>query len=465
MSGPEPPSPAPTSIQEARPLREALRIAWPATLSLLLHSGYRVNDQYWIQDLGPSAQAALGLATFMLILNFAFVMVVHGGILSRTARAFGARNRGALLETYRAGIGFGMLWLAALAVAGWATTGFWVEALGARGETARMAGEYLERIYICLPFIALKPLTDAVFIGRGNTLTPMFLSGISVGLNFVLNPILIYGLGPIPALGVAGAAWATGISRGIGGLLGVIFLKRVYGLSPLGKRPSFAEARRIAAIGAPMGLSIAAYSLVFIAVLKSTVSPFGRDTQAGFGVAFNGVESISYCGLMGPAVAASSMVGRRLGAGDPAGARRAAKTCVGLSLGIALLFTLAFLFAPRILAGFYSEDPRVVEQGALYLWIMGWSQWATAAHSVLEQSLVGAGRTLGMSLLTAGGNGIRIPLCWLMAHPLGWGPAGAWWAMNASNYLKLAAIFLLFRQGRWHAGPPHPTPDTRPPRT
>ncbi|HEX9794266.1 MAG TPA: MATE family efflux transporter [Planctomycetota bacterium] len=446
---PAPPTPSP---QRSGVWREAWRLSVPATLALLLHSGYRVNDQYWVQDLGAPAQAALGLTSFVVILNFAFVSLVHSGALARAARACGAGDRPLLESVYSTTLKFGLTWFTIIGALGWLAGPLWVRALGANGEVAAMGQDYLQVLYLCMPLIGMKPVIDAMFIAQGNTLVPMLLSVLSVGLNFVLNPLLIYGAGPVPAMGVAGAAWATGAARGVAALLGALLLVRLYGLRPKWKEALHrAEVRAIARIGWPMALSVAGYAGVFIVMLKTTIEPFGETVQAGLGVAFNGVEAISYCGLMGPAIAVSSMVGRRLGAGDVAGAAQSVRACLTMSCGIAAVATVAFLAVPERLAALYTGDPGVRAEAARYLWIVGWTQLATAAQSVYEQALAGAGRTLAMSLTNLAGNGVRIPLAWLFAHRLAWGPAGAWWAMNVSNLLKLGAIVAVFRRGGWRA--------------
>jgi len=428
------------------PLREALRLSWPATLSLLLHSGYRVNDQYWVQFLGPDAQASLGITAFMLILNFAFIQLVHSGTLARVAQHTGAGRRQGVEDALRVALKAGMAWVGLVAVAGWATSGYWVELLGAQDRVADWSRTYLERIYLCLPLIALKPISDGIFIGLGNTMVPMLLSALTVALNFFLNPLLIYGAGGWEGMGIAGAAWATGASRGLGGMLGLILLRRLYGLGPRLRKPvPWAEVRRIFAIGAPMALSTGAYSLAFILVLKTSVEPFGRSVQAGLGAAFNGVEALAYCGLLGPAIAVSGMVGRRVGAGDYAAARQAVRVCGVLSVGISLVFSALFLLLPEQLAAVFSEDPEVRRQAALYLMVAAWSQGPTAVNSVLDQALVGIGRTGAMAAISATGYALRIPLAYVLAHPLGLGPAGVWWSLNASNYLKLGAIVPLYR--------------------
>jgi len=440
--------PLESSSQES-PLREALRLSWPATLSLILHSFYRVNDQYWIQDLGRDAQAALGMCSFVLILNFAFIQLLNSGILARIAFFTGAKNREAMKSVFGSGLKSGMILMVAVGVAGFFATPFLVRMLGASGNVAVLAESYLSRIYILLPLVVLKPVTDSVFIGLGNTVTPMFLSAFSVGLNFVLNPMLIYGvegLG-IPAMGVAGAAWATGISRGLGGVIALGILGRVWDLRLRIDTPvHWKEVRKMTRIGIPVALSTAAYAIGFIAVLKTSVEPLGPVVQAGLGIGFNGIESIAYCGLFGPAMAVSGMVGRRIGGGDPQSARISVRVCLGLSVGISLFFSFLFLTIPELMASIYSHVPEVTREVVLYLSIVAWSQPATAAESIFAKALGGAGRTAGVSAISIGGYFLRIPLAWGLAHGLGLGALGVWWALNLSNYLKLAVIVPLYRR-------------------
>lgn len=445
--------------------REALQLSWPATLSLLLQAGYRVNDQYWIRDLGADAQAALGVVTFLLILNFALIVVFYSGTLARIAFHTGAHDLQAREGLYQILLRRGLAWFAVVAAVGWAITPSITGLLGADGGVEAFAIDYLRPIYLGLPLMALKPLTDGVFIGIGNTRTPMKLALLSVGINFALNPVLIYGMGPVPAMGIAGAAWATIASRGLAGVLGVLLLAKQHQLHPRRLKASGHEPSKAVAdfwhavrIGLPVCLTNGAYALCFIGVMKTSVAPLGRDVQAGLGVAFNGIEALSYCALMGPAVACSSLVGRRLGARDHSGSLHAVWACLGMSLALSSAASLAFFFIPETLASVFTHEPTVMREAALYLAIAAWSQTATAADAVLQQALAGAGRTLLMSIVTTLGLAMRIPLAFALAHTLDWGPAGVWWAFNASNWIKLAAIILVFRQTRFWRAPTAPNP-------
>lgn len=428
-------------------IREAFQLSWPITLSLLLHAGYRVNDQFWVRDLGPDAQAAMGLTSFLLILNFAFVSLISTGALARVARFCGAGQLDRLRHSYGTSVQASLIWFSLLGVAGWFAAPFLIAQSGGSGQPAALAEDYLQVIYIVLPLIGFKPLIDNVFFGFGNTLIPMMLSVLSVGLNASLNPALIYGWWGFPELGIAGAAWSTGISRGLSALLGILILRGWFGVrGSLRRRGSLRELRKLTSIGGPMAFSHAMYAICFTLILKTAVAPLGSSVQAGLAVGFNGLESLSYCGMMGPAIASASLVGRRLGAQDFHGARRGGYACLVMSIGFASLTTLAFLFAAPTLCGIYTHDAAVLAEAVLYLQIVAWSQMATAADSTFQQMLSGAGRTFHLAMLNILGYIARVPLAWWLSAGLAFGAGGIWWALNLTNILKLCAIFWLFRR-------------------
>ncbi|PCJ52082.1 MAG: hypothetical protein COA70_12980 [Planctomycetota bacterium] len=110
-----------------------------------------------------------------------------------------------------------------------------------------------------------------------------------------------------------------------------------------------------------------------------------------------------------------------------------------------------FLFYGRSLASWFTDDPNVLDEAALYLAIVAFTQAATAAYSTLQQVMTGAGRTLQMAYVSIAGNLVRIPIAWWFSAGLGFGATGIWWALNVGNILKLAAIFWLFRRMRLFA--------------
>ena len=428
-------------------IKEAFQLSWPITLSLLLHAGYKVNDQFWVKDLGPDAQAAMGLTSFLLILNFALISLLSTGVLARVAKSAGAGDRPTLRSSFSTSCYSGLGWFTLISIIGWFAAPTLIELSGGTGNPAILAEDYLSTIYLVLPMIGFKPLVDSVFFGLGNTVVPMWLSILSVTLNAILNPVMIYGWWGCPAMGIEGAAWSTGISRAVSAGLGIVVLQEWFGLGgALRQSPCFAELKRMCRIGGPVAFSHTAYAVCFTMILKTSVAPLGATVQAGLAVGFNGIESLSYCGMMGPAMASASLVGRRLGARDFLGAKRGAYACLGMSIGFALFSTLVFLVAGTFLSDLYTDDAAILLQAALYLHIVAASQMVTAADSTMQQIMAGAGRTFHMAVLNITGYVARVPLAFWMSATLGMGAAGIWWALNIANYLKLGAIFMLFRR-------------------
>jgi len=433
-------------------LRSVLRLAWPSVLSFVLNNGYRINDQYWVQGLGPDAHAAIAASTFVLILNFAVIFVAVGGCMPLVARAAGAADRAERDHVVRHGLVLGAVIAVLLGGVGWLVSPHLAQPLGAQGAVVPLVGEYLRAMYLGIPALVLAPLLDGVFLGLGNTRLPMLLQGGAVLVNLGLNPLLIYGVGGWEGMGIGGAAVATCLSRAAAAGAGLVFLRRLYGIR-LGA-PFELDRERLASIlrlGAPSALSIAVYAGVYVLLFGLVIGQLGRDVVAGFGIGFNAFESISYPFFLGIALAGSSLVGRNLGAGRPDEAWRAVRHVRLLGRIVGLAFALAFWFGGSLVAPLFSDDPGVLDEVVLYVVILGWSQLLVSEETVNEKVLYGAGHPRSIFWISSLGNLLRIPLAWWLALELGWGAAGVWWAINLTTFLKGGLFYAQVQRGRWTA--------------
>ena len=453
-----------------------LRLAWPAVCSYILHNAYRINDQYWVQGLGRDAQAAIGTSFFIIILNFAVLFLAAGGTLALVARATGSGDRKRVDTVTRHAILFALGLAVAIGVPGSIFAEEIVATLALEPTAAGHATEYLGTLYMFLAPIALVPVLDNVFIGRGKTKIPLVLDSAAIAINYLLNPVLIYGGtavatlaradGSVPwgaeladriandigieAMGLSGAALATASSRAVTSALGLLVLRYGFGCSLLGSlRPRLAEIGAIARLSGPVSLSIGVYASVYLTILTLVMAPFSTDVKAGLGLGFQVFEGMSFPCYLGVAMAGASLVGQKLGAKDHLAAREVVQAARFISRILGVCMTLAFLFAGPFVLPWFTQDPGVTEATLTYVMALACSQYWVAVEIVNEKVLLGAGYTKPILWIAGFGNVLRVPLAWTLASFLGYGPIGVWWAINTTTYLKAGLFWSAVRRGRW----------------
>jgi MATE family, multidrug efflux pump len=455
---------------------DVLKLAWPAVLSYLLNNAYRINDQFWIQGLGGEAQAAVAGILFVAIMNFTLVFLPAVGTLALVARATGAGQRerrdAVISSALVAAVGIWIL----LAILGPLVTPSIVRFLGLEGATADFALKYLTTLYLCCLPLVLAPTLDHAMIGMGNTLLPSLMELAAVVLNYFLAPILIYGpeaaqrighpgAGIASAIasflglhghGIVGAAVATALSRAVSVSFGLYCLHRFYGVRysaglrtarRLGGR--LLHVLEILRISAPISISIATYSAVYWALIKWVMVPIGSDALAGLGIGFSCFEGVSFPFYLGISMAGASLVGRSLGAGNPERALSAVRSSRILCGALGIVTTGVFLFIGPVLAPYFSADPGVVEQISSYVSTLAFSQFFVSQEAANEKILIGAGYTRPALWVSLTGNGLRVPLAWLLALHFSMGASGVWWAINLTSMLKASLHFTLVQRKRW----------------
>lgn len=456
---------------ERGPTAELLRLTWPAALSFLLGSAYRINDQFWIQGLGESAQSATAAVLFVAIMNFSAAILAAGGALSLVARAVGARDLARAHRVARHAIGFAIVLGLGFSALGPLITPGIISLLGVSGATAELARDYLGTLFLTSVPLFLAPTLDNVFIGRGQTRVPMFLQLSAIGLNYLLNPLMIYGaeadtvMAGVPGaafaagvaerfgiegLGITGAAWATGLSRTITGLVGLALMRAMYGTSLRPRtRMDGALLGSLARIAYPVSLSIALYAGVYWVMLGLVFSELSDAVRAGFGIGFQVFDGLAYPLFLGLGVATSTLVGRELGADRVERADRVVRSArrVAWSLG-ASMAALFWIFAVPV-AHQFTDEPAVFEHIVLYANVLAFSQLFVAIETLEEKILLGAGTTRSIPLISGVGNGLRIPLAYALGLTWGFGPLGVWWAINATTMLKAFLFWRQVQRGDW----------------
>ena len=434
-------------------VRSLLRFAWPSILSFVAGSLFRVNDQFWVQHLGPDAQEALGAVTFLLILDFAAYFVAIAGSMSLISRASGAGDRAARDELVGRALFVGAAVGVLVGLFGYLCAEPLADALELAPSQRQPFIEYTRAIHLWSPVLALAPLVSNIFLSMGDSRTPLLLQIGAVVSNFALNPLFIYELGMGEDLivgerwGMAGAAHASGASRGLAVTAGLTLLAARWGIHWWRVRQvRLAHLTPILRTGIPSAGSIAVYAVVYALIVKLVFSELPPAALGGLSIGFNAFEGVAYPFYLGVAVATASVVGRNLGAGDPARARQAIRNARGIATALGLVFTAVFLGLGSVLVDLFTMDPMVQMQALDYVHVLAVSQVFVALEAVEEKVLLGVGKTRPIFWVSVPGNAIRLPLAWLLAVQAGLGAAGVWWTINLSTLLKAAAFHLQVRR-------------------
>jgi len=440
VTGPQP------ATLTSGPLRSAvLRLALPAVGTTLLQVLFNITDTFWVgRTLGPAALAGVSSASYAL-----WIIITTGELLGTGLTAIAARRHGegrADLAAAATGTALVLAALLGLLVAGLGLTAtdplFHLMHLPPEAELPA-------RRFLVVQCVGAVPIygyfvVEAAFRSAGDTRTPFLLLAGAVLLNLVLDPLMILGLGPFPALGVYGAALATVLTRGMGLVVGGWLLVRRRGVLA---QFEWRTAGKILRIGTPVMLAGTLFSLSYILMLP-TVSAFGTPALAALGIGHK-VEGVSYMIAVGFGLAAGTAVGQNLGAGELLRARQAGWLTTLLAAVPVGLLGLLFAIVPGQLAGFFTRDEATAGNAALYLLVFAVAQPFIAFEEVLFGALSGAGYTLWPMCWVISLSLVRIPLAaWVAPR---WGLAGIWVVLAVTAMGRGIMMTLLWSRGRWAA--------------
>jgi putative MATE family efflux protein len=427
------------------PMRHLVwRVAAPAVASNLLMTTFLAADAFWVgRHLGATALAAVTASVFWVWLGISVAEMVSIGLTAVASRRQGERRPDLAARAVGDALVYALLLGLAAAVAGRAGAGGMLALMHTPRDVAAIGAEYLGVYVLAAPVLYAYFTVDAAFRAAGDTRTPFVVLLLSVAVGLALDPVLILGLGGVPALGVRGAALATVLTRSLACLVGLALLRR-RGLVRFG-RPSRAVLAAVTRVGLPTAATGVLFSVVYV-VIGRTASVLGTPALAALGLGFR-VESWLYMIGVGFGAAAAAVVGQNLGAGRVDRAERAGWTMLAAASAPAVVAAALSWAVPDLLAGAFTRDAAVVAEAARYLRIVAVSQLVVCAEVVLEGALGGAGATLAPMAASVGITALRIPLA-AWAGPR-YGAVGLWWVISATATARGLAMMALWRLGAW----------------
>ncbi len=434
------------------PLRRAVfLLAVPMVLELVLESTFAVVDIFFVAKLGPSAVATVGLTESYLFLLYSIAMGLAMGITALVARRVGEGDGEAASVTAAQA-----LWVAVLASVPFALAGIvWARELlalmGADAWTLRHGVGYMQWMLGGNVVILLLFVINAIFRGAGDAAIAMRVLWVANGLNILLDPLLIFGWGPVPAFGVEGAAIATNIGRGVGVLMQLWILFRGgqhirVVASQLAWRAGVAWQIVRTSLGGVGQMIVAMTSWIFLMRILASI---GSEAVAGATIAIR-VMMFTMMPAWGMSNAAATLVGQNLGAQRSDRAEAAVWQIGRANMAYLIVIALLFFFLPRELVGVFSDDARVVAIGAEWLRILSYSLFVYGWWMVSVQAFNGAGDTVTPTWINVVFFWmIQIPLAWWLVLRLQLGHTGVFWAVFVSETAVGLFTLWLFSRGRW----------------
>jgi putative MATE family efflux protein len=420
-------------------------------LEMVMESAFALTDVFFVGRLGSAAVAAVGLTESLLTVLYAVAMGLCLSTTALVARRIGERQQEEAARTAVQAVAVGLALSVAFAALGLGAPRALLRLMGASEAVVDEGWGYAAWMLGGNATVVVLFLLNAVFRGAGDATVAMRALWVANAVNIVLDPCLIFGLGPFPRLGVTGAAIATNVGRAVGVAFQLRALASGRGRLRVDGRHLRLDRRlllrlvRLSLGGAGQFLIGTASWLGLVRIL----SVFGASALAGYTIALR-VIIVALLPSWGMSNAVATLVGQSLGAGKPDRAER--------SVWIVGLYNMAFLLA--VMAGFlwgaesvlslFSDDPAVRELGALCLRVVSYGYAFYAWGMVLVQAFNGAGDTATPTWINLGCYWLfQIPIALVLARALGLGPVGVFLAITLAESLLAVVGLVVFRRGSW----------------
>ncbi len=431
--------------------RAIVLLSIPMVLEMVMESVFAVTDVFFVSRLGVNAVAAVGFTEAMICVVYSIAGGMAIATTAMVARRIGEKDsHGAAVAAVQAmAVGIGIS--AIIAVPGASLSRELLSFMGGAPELVAEGHGYTAVMMGGSATILLLFIINAVFRGAGDAAVAMRVLWLANGINIVLDPCLIFGIGPFPEMGVAGAATATTIGRGIGVLLQLWVLFR--GQSRIRLRISalllklqvMLRLLRVS-IGGIMQFLIATSSWI---ALVRIIGDFGSAAVAGYTIAIR-IIIFAILPAWGVANAAATLVGQNLGAKQPERAESSVWRAGMYNMLFLVALAIVFIIFAEQLIRLFASDPEVVAYGVDCLRFVSYGYGFYAYGMVMVQAFNGAGDTRTPTVINLLCYWLfQIPLAYLLAHYTSLEAIGVFLAITiAESFIAVAGI-LVFRRGKW----------------
>lgn len=427
-------------------------LALPTMLATSAQTTISLVDTFWVGRLGPDAIAAVGMCGQIMFLLFTVFIGISAAASALVARSAGANDfdsadhvaTQALIFTFAASLIVGIV--------GYLLADEFMLLLGADDNVAKLGAGYLRITFVGSVFVFSMVVGAGILRGAGDAVTPLVIALVAAVVNLILDPVLIFGLGGLPEMGVRGAALASVIAQAIAYSIGfgVLLAGRLrVRLRLKDLSVDAATLWQIVKIGLPASVQMTLRAAMGIVIFGIVAKKFGMAVVAALTIGMR-LQMVAFMPTFGIAEASSALVGQNLGAGKPDRAERSAivATCYALLVmgGMALVYSNCGGW----LVSLFTNDAAVIEAGGLMLRIVAPGLVFAAIGITLGRAIGGAGDTVPTAIFTFIALwGVQVPLAkWLTGYPR-FGETGAWWANVIASLVLCTMTAIYFFSGRW----------------
>ncbi|MGL4336800.1 MAG: MATE family efflux transporter [Turicibacter sp.] len=415
-----------------------VKLALPIMGTQFIQMAYNMTDMIWIGRIGSGAVAAVGTAGFFTWLAMAFIMISKIGAEIKVSQSIGSHaikdTKSYIVSALQINVVLAIVYMFILLLFKTQLIGFFnLSDL----EVVQMADTYLVVMALGMLFYFINPVFTAIFNGAGDSKTPFIINTIGLVFNIIFDPILILGFGPIPAMGVFGAAIATVVAQIIVSVFFVIAMKKnksEFLKINVFQKPEWMYMKTLCKIGLPGAIQSGLFT-IFSMVLGRIVAAYGPIPIAVQKVGSQ-IEAISWMTAGGFSTALGAFVGQNYGARQLERIEKGYKATMGLAIVLGTFATILLIGFGRPLFSFFLPEADAIEQGNVYLQILGVSQLFMCVEITTQGLFNGLGRTYIPSIISIIITGSRIPLAYFLAQPHILGIDGVWWAITMTSIAK-----------------------------
>lgn len=427
-----------------------IKLVIPMILANLLNIAYNIVDTIWIgQMIGRSGLGAIAVSfpIILILMAIASGITVAGNIL--IGQYFGANDNDSVLHISRVATTISVITSIALSLFGYIFAPPLMKFLNASESIMEYSVSYFRISMIGFPFMFYYFLISALLRGIGDTVRPLIFLAIASILNIILDPLMIAGIGPFPAMGLDGAAYATAFSQFISVVISMIYLKMkdsIVRANPLRIVFSWKITKLMLKIGMPFAAMQLIISISWI-FLSRLINSFGESASASIAINMR-IDSLSFLPLMALSAAIATMVAQNIGANRIDRVKAIYKSGCIMGICISSFMALFSVIFPKFIFLMFTSDMSIFDYTKNYIYIVMPSIIFLSVMFATNGVINGAGKTFILMLFSfIAVIMIRVPTAYFLSSKIG--VIGIWTAMAIVNFISMCLSLTYYFSGKW----------------